>query len=220
MGRACASLVQLGSAWRSSLGQGAQHFGIASALTRPGLAQLCSVWLSLAQRPTPRALWACKHAWQQLRQLGSAWLSLAQLGSAWLSLAQPAWPARARLSAVLQPFRARVRLSLAQLRSAWLSAAVKTAGSAGAVGRAPFSLVQLGSAWLSLAQQAWPARAALQQGFGPPHAQAWLSLVQLGSAWLSARRAGPLLDVQARLGAAAAAWLGLAQLGSAWLSLA
>ena len=212
MGRACASLVQLGSAWRSSLGQGAQHFGIASALTRPGLAQLCSVWLSLAQRPTPRALWACKHAWQQLRQLGSAWLSLAQLGSTCMACTRPPFGSAAAVP----------RAGPAQLGSASLSLAQRRRKNRRVRRRGwprPFSLVQLGSAWLSLAQQAWPARAALQQGFGPPHAQAWLSLVQLGSAWLSARRAGPL-DVQARLGAAAAAWLGLAQVGSAWLSLA
>ena len=172
MGRACASLVQLGSAWRSILGQGAQHFGIASALTRPGLAQLCSVWLSLAQRPTPRALWACKHAWQQLRQLGSAWLSLAQLGSACMACTRPPFGSAAAVP----------RAGPAQLGSASLSLAQRpprrTKEAQARYDRACGSLVQLGSAWLSLAQQAWAVRAALRQGFSP-------GLAQLGSDWLS-----------------------------------
>ena len=41
------SLAQPGSAWLSRLGQRAQHVGRASALTRPGLAQLGSAWFSL-----------------------------------------------------------------------------------------------------------------------------------------------------------------------------
>ena len=86
------SLAQPGSAWRSRLGQRAQHLGIASALTRPSLAHLGSAWFSLAQR-SPRAppgrAGAPGRICSSLAQLGSAWFSLAQIGSAWLSLRAP-----------------------------------------------------------------------------------------------------------------------------------
>ena len=110
-------LRQLGSAWLSlaqpgSAGRASARSASAGLLHTP---RFGSTWFSLAQpgsAPAARAPWACKCAWEQLRQLGSAWLSSAQLGSVCLSL--PSLRAAFR-----QPLRARVWLSLAQPRSVW-----------------------------------------------------------------------------------------------------
>ena len=147
-GSAWLSLVQLGSA---CVACACPFFGSAATFPCAGLAQLGSVWLSLAQRPAHRT----REEQTRFAVPAAAWFSLAQPGSA----CRPGQRAQrfGRASS-----HAQVWLNMVQLGSAWLSA--RRAGALGVQVRlgadaaAWLSLAQPGSAWISLSQLAQPAR--------------------------------------------------------------